>query len=233
MEDIFEGLESVPGIAAYESSSEVVNSLLSICIVTEGAVEEVAYFQYVKEQLANHQDVKIVLNIVNETISDSERNVSNPQKRYEQMKNWLEINAPTEGLTDVQDEEWLGCDRDNSSFSEVQYDFLLDKVYTDNLHLVVSNPAFQIWLLFHFESNIDALNLDSIEKSSDRIRVIEPQLELHVPDYVHGSLEMATFSKFIKIAVDNSSNYPTNLLDLKTKSGTNFRDIISRTMPWL
>ena len=233
MEDIFEGLESVPGVAAYESSSEVANSLLSICIVTEGAVEEVEYFQYIKEQLVEHPDVKIVLNIVNETIGDAEKNVSNPKKRYEQMKNWLAINAPTDGLTDVQDEEWLVCDRDNSSFSEAQYDFLLDKVRTDGLHLVVSNPAFQIWLLFHFESNIDALNLDSIEKSSDRIRVIEPRLKTHVPDYVHGSLKMASFSGHIKNAVANSSNYPTDLLDLKVKSGTNFRDIINRTMPWL
>ena len=227
-------LSTTPTSTSYQPESIPPGSVISVCIVTEGAVEEVEYFKYIKGEYAGHGITNMTINIVNESFTPAEINNSNPVRRLDAMIDWCNNNVPIAGIENlVQDESWLVCDRDNGSFSSAQHDDVVRRQSTDNFKLILSNPALQIWLLFHHVGNIDALNLNSMARSKDRIRAVEAELVKYVPAYKHGSLDMDDFKDKISAAVANSKNYPADLTSLKEQSGTNFPDIIAKVMPWI
>lgn len=106
------------------------------------------------------------------------------------------------------------------------YGELLAEAETLGIHVIVSNPAFQIWLLFHFVKDITPLRLDDYPKSKDRLKIVESELKKHVDGYKHGSLEMDPFSEHIREAMDNSQSTTQDLKELKRSSDTNFRDLL-------
>lgn len=228
-----DSIQTTPGQTSYKPLSTDVNSIVLICLITEGAKEEKKYFQYIKEQLLQHPDLNFNLVIINDNLKGGEKHKSNPISRYNQLQDWRKQNISAEGMMNVHDESWLVCDRDAESFTDEQFEMLLLKTKEEGLHLVVSNPAFQIWLLFHYEQNIDNLNLNDNISCHEKIQRIEDLLKSINDHYSHGNLKMYMFSNHIMDAVYNSEQYPTSLEELKTLVGTNFATIIRRIMPWL
>lgn len=222
-------LKTIPGQTRYEVGTKDVRAFFFIAIITEGRQEEIQYLKGINGVIQNIEEVPFKLVYINELIKEAiiKDTYSNPIQRMKVLIGWRQDCVDKYGIN-PNDEDWLICDRDNSSFSGDQYDKLLATAKRDNFKVIVSNPAFQIWLLFHFVSDISPLNLNSMDKSSDRIAVVENELRKYVPDYVHGSLNMSSFGERINNAVENSKKYPADLVTLKDMSGTNFYELIER-----
>lgn len=226
---------TVPGKESYKPGSEETNRFFYISIATEGCQEEVEYLNYINSIVDSKKVTKLKIIILNEFYKDSDKakSDSHPKKRFEIIREWKQE------IEDVEmdgDEDWLVCDRDNQSFKEDQYDELMNKAKQDNVKVVISNPAFQIWLLFHFVSDLSYLELDSIQRSKDRLIKVEDSLREKVPGYKHGSLngKMGCFTQRIRNAIDNSRRDPNplDLKQLKTKSGTNFSELLLSIEKW-
>ena len=105
----------------------------------------------------------------------------------------------------------------------------MDKCQKEVVNIIISNPAFQIWLLLHFTNDLSSYNLEQYEKSSDCIKQgIEPAIKAFEPRYRHGRLNVNTFLPLIKNAMDNSILYSHNIEELRDTIGTNFRILLNR-----
>lgn len=218
-------VNTTPGVSAFKSNSTPTVSLFLIVVITEGIKEEVIYLNKVKQICEKNRvtDFKIV--ILNDYY-DSEtkaRAQSHPLKRLDALEEWRNKYKDT---LSKGDEEWLICDRDNPSFKKEQYEKVLQRTSKESIHFIVSNPAFQIWLLMHFTADISSLDLDSYEKSKKRLDIVEKELKKYVAGYKHGSLSMIHFVAHIRDAINNSKNNPTASKDLEYLSGSNFGDLL-------
>lgn len=220
---------SQPGVPGYKPESEEVGSVFSIAIVTEGSKEELIYLRHIKalceERGSSVAHTKI--DFVNDEYASPKAAVSesNPMHRLNALLEHLGVTNPDfkEFKTD---EAWLVCDRDDGSFTEAQYDDVLRLCEQHDIRWVVSNPAFQLWLLFHFTDTLDGLALEECQTSVDRRVRIEGELKKYVDDYKHGTLNVFDFEDCIEDAVVNSRKYCTELAQLKHDVGTNFADLI-------
>lgn len=224
MEKLYLDFVTIPGKDAYESGSTPVRDLYFIAIIAEGK-EECIYLDYIKSIVKVADTVKLNIKILNHYYNKEKTALSesHPLRRLDALKEWSDAIQKI-SLTD--DEEWIICDRDNGSFTNDQYDELLADAETLGIHVIVSNPAFQIWLLFHFVKDITPLRLDGYPKSKDRLKIVESELKKYVDGYKHGSLEMDPFSEHIRDAMDNSQSTTQDLKELKRSSGTNFRNLL-------
>ena len=215
---------TIPGKDAYESGSTPDRDLFFMEIIAEGK-EECIYLDYIKSIVNEATTVKLNIEILNHYYNKEKTALSesHPLKRLEALREWTNT---IQKVSIADDEEWIICDRDNGSFTDDQYDELLTDAETLGVHVVVSNPAFQIWLLFHFVRDISSLRLDDYPKSKDRLKIVESELRKYVDGYKHGSLEIDAFSEHIRDAMDNSQSTTQDLKELKRSSGTNFRNLL-------
>lgn len=207
----------------YVSQSEELGKYFTIAIITEGCKEEIIYLKHIRKLYQESSDKNVTVAFVNdeyikEKVAISE---SHPLKRLEAMKERIK-NSQLPA-----DENWLVCDRDSDSFTNTQYDDICKECANNGIHLVVSNPAFQLWLLFHFISSLDELALDKHKKCKAKIKKIEKELKKHVEHYEHGTLNMYDFDDYINDAIKHSSPYSLDLSQLKNKTGTNFGELIN------
>lgn len=219
--------DTVPGVTDYTSGATSMHAALFIIIATEGSNEEIEYIKYVQSLLREKSVSSFEIVFLNDYISDDKIRVgaSNPHQRLDMMLDWKHRQLSVVG-TDVVDEDWLICDRDDGSFTEQQYGQVMQIAQHNNINVIVSNPAFQLWLLFHFTGNINGLHLDSLATSRERLDVVENELISHISDYQHGSIDMTKFARYISDAINNSQNYPMEPDDLKTMSGSNFANLL-------
>ena len=219
--------DTIPGLTAYTSGETPMHSALFIIIVTEGSREEIEYIRYVQQLLKEKEVTTFEVVVLNDFVANRKARISasNPMQRLNLMLDWKHKNLNV-SEADVQDEDWLICDRDDDSFKERQYDKILRITERDGIHFIVSNPAFQLWLLFHFEGNLNRLNLHTYSSSREQLTVVENELKNHVPDYEHGSLDMNKFAPYIRNAIVNSQNYTMDIRELKTHVGSNFSDLL-------
>jgi len=110
------------------------------------------------------------------------------------------------------------------SFTDAQYDELLQHCKEEGLFLVVSNPCFELWLLLHYsdQSEYDLEIIQTNKKIGKRT-----QTELYLKDKLGGSYNKAR-PKFalkhldrIETAIKNASLYPTSVKVLKNAVGSN------------
>lgn len=209
---------SLVGVPDYLPESEDEGKRFIIAIMTEGCKEEVLYLKYIRKLCQEKSSKNIIVEIVNDEYADEKVAVSDshPQKRLEALRERM-------GYADsLADEAWLVSDRDDGSFTEGQYDEVRDVCTESNIRWVVSNPAFQLWLLFHFTDSLEGLCLERCVKSSLKIKQIEKELNKYVRGYKHGTLDMIEFGDYIENAIVNSSDYCMDVADLKKGIGTNF-----------
>ena len=223
-------ITTTPGEVAYQKSSEDMALLFVLSVISEGYREEPKYLAYVRNICNQKSTNRVVIHIINRHYKRQVDSVgrNHPLNRLEDLLIWKK-NQEQNGLTGLNDEYWLICDRDNESFKEDQYDLLIKDCTQNNVNVIVSNPAFQIWLLLHFTNNLHSFNLSQYAKSSDCIKKgIEPAIKTFYPKYKHGKINTAYFGPLIKTAIDNSAKYCYNVEELKTMIGTNFRNLLTR-----
>ena len=221
---------TTPGEVAYQQSSEEMAVLFVLSIISEGYKEEPKYIEAIRKYCKQKDVAQIAIHIINRQYKRQEESAgrNHPLKRFEDLVDWKNNHALFEGIEN-KDEYWLICDRDNDSFTSEQYDQLVDKCQKEGVNIIISNPAFQIWLLLHFTNDLSSYNLEQYEKSSDCIKQgIEPAIKTFEPRYRHGRLNVNTFLPLIKNAMDNSILYSHNIEELRDTIGTNFRILLNR-----
>lgn len=199
-----------------------------IAIVTEGSKEELVYLKSYIETLEKRYNKHVQIHFINDFIHpdiwDSEQKASHPLRRLELLKEYLFRVNPD--FQQYPDESWLVCDRDDQSFKEEQYDEIAMYCTTHQIRLAISNPAFQLWLLFHFDSWLREDIFEDELNSPQRLEKIERRLKQILPYYHHGNLVFGNYANRIKQAIQNSCKYCTNINQLKTEIGTNFSLLI-------
>ena len=149
----------------------------------------------------------------------------NPVARLQSLKDWLSRYNPN--FKDYsEDTAWLVCDRDDGSFSVRQLRNVVNECENSRIHLIISNPAFQLWLLFHFTDDIHLSVLNRAKYSKGKLQEVERQLRTYVPDYRHGRIDMSNYGYLIESAIQNSQNYATQIPILKRHVGTNFPSLM-------
>lgn len=211
---------------AYQEESIEERGVFIISIVTEGSKEEQLYIKGCHSNIIKNRSPEINIEWINSHIVDKDREekASHPLRRLELMKERLSRRNPY--YKDYPDEAWLICDRDDGSFSAEQYNRLLAECQTDSIKLVVSNPAFQIWLLLHYNQWLSDRIFEDGLSSRQMLDIIEKRLKLCVEGYRHGSLNIQQFINRIENAKSNSRIYCTTVEKLKDNVGTNFAVLI-------
>ncbi len=216
------------GVVSFQVHSREEESIYLIAIVTEGSREELTYLRSLQECWEVQYGKKIVIHYLNDLIAPEiyqvEEQASHPLRRLNLMKEYLSLHNPD--FQRYPDEAWLVCDRDDQSFKSEQYDELEQYCSSHAIQLVVSNPAFQLWLLFHHDSWLRESLFEDGLTSPQRLSIIERRLKCIYPYYHHGSLNFNHFAPKIDKAEQNSSAYCVNIKELKQDVGTNFAKLV-------
>ncbi|EJX09596.1 hypothetical protein EVA_02296, partial [gut metagenome] len=121
-----------------------------IAIVTEGSKEELAYlkgycFHLQQKGWVCKGQILYLNDSIRPDIYNKEIQASHPKRRMELMKELLSQKNPD--FLYRPEEAWMVCDRDDGSFHVDQYEEVYEVCQQEGIHWVVSNPAFQLWLL--------------------------------------------------------------------------------------
>ena len=212
-------INTMPGHSSHAEGTEMPKSLAFVVCLGEGQEES----QYL-EMLSHGKD-----NIIDvfKYYRDRKRQISlsHPNHRYSALVEF--IGSDESGYSAALDKAFLISDRDSDSFFECQYDDILRNCNDKGIVWIVSNPSFQLWLLFHFTNNIESLELENINHCKEQIKKIETQIkDLSGNEYSHGSLKQSVFKPLINLAVENSEQYCLPVEELKEKIGTNFSVLV-------
>lgn len=123
-------------------------------------------------------------------------------------------------------------DRDKDSFTEAQYDKVIDFCQKNNINLYVSNPNFELWLYMHFASFDKENKQDLIENrkiSKNGRRYIEKRLHDEC-EYRKNSFDFKVFEPKIKEAIKREKTLTENINEIKNELGTNVGILVDKMM---
>lgn len=212
-------INTIPGTSSHAEGTEIPKSIAFVVYLGEGR-EESQYLEMLSQGKENVIDVfKYYLN------SQQQITLSHPNHRYKALVEFLE--SGSSGYSAYLDKAFLISDRDSQSFKESQYDAMLENCEDKGIVWIVSNPSFQLWLLFHFTADIESLDLENIGSCKKQIQKIETHIRaLSENGYTHGSLDQSVFKSLIEVAVKNSEPYCLSVKELKDNLGTNFSVLV-------
>ncbi len=122
----------------------------------------------------------------------------------------------------------LIVDRDKDSFSEEQYDYVIEQCKNRNYGIYITNPCFEFWLLMHFDDLDDldlALLLENPKVTSEK-RYCEQQLRKRIPNYKKSRYDAMEIVKNVERAIHNESKYCEDEISLKSRVGSNVGKLI-------
>ncbi|MGL6064013.1 MAG: RloB family protein [Fusobacteriaceae bacterium] len=181
-----------------------------------GRHTERRYFSGLNDYLKNKNQINFIdINI----FEKSDQDLSNPKKILE------ELNAKKEKDGFEEDEVYLIVDRDKDSFTENQFEKVKNGCIEKGYQLILSNPNFELWLLFHFLESLSEYDKEEIKfneiivkeklqkflRESKKLRAVRFDKKIFFKHYSEG-VENA-----IKIAKENEYD----LKKLKDTIGTN------------
>ena len=212
-------INTIPGTSSHAEGTENPRSLAFIVYLGEGQ-EESQYLEMLSKGKENMIDVfKYYLN------TQQRITWSHPQHRYKALIEFLESDCSD--FSPHLDKAFLISDRDSQSFKATQYDEVLKNCEDKGIIWIVSNPSFQLWLLFHFTDEIKSLDLENVNGCKKQIEKIETHIKAFSPQgYTHGVLKQSVFKPHIEDAIKNSEQYCLSVKDLKENIGTNFSELV-------
>lgn len=172
----------------------------SIFIFGEGAKREYQYFQYFRSK-----DSRINIEIY--PLEESENN--SPAGLLEIARSAIEkTDATMNPRYDFQtgDEVWIVVDFDTDKTESRISQFQVIKEFCagrDNWNLVISNPCFEVWLLFHVLENIESFDNDHLSSSWKK----------KVPEVISGGFHSSRHPIFIEAATRNAKSNFVNIDD--------------------
>lgn len=124
-------------------------------------------------------------------------------------------------------------DRDRHSFTEAQYDSVLDICLSNNYELGITNPCFEFWLLLHITNAKEYLSsdiLDNKRPSKNGKTFLETCLTNKLGSYKKNKLKFDNFKDNISIAIENNNLYCNDINKLKFEVGSSVGLIISKLL---
>lgn len=191
--------------------------------VSEGEKEEIQYLKGLEQYLRGRNKLSKSIVCVNEKIDKSIVSCSHPLKRMDALLNYLNLNYPVKPQSM---HSYIICDLDSGSFKNSDQAKLILLSQNNNINIVLSNPAFQLWLVFHFYTWIREGIYDDSFNCKKQIEFLERMLKRKLKGYGHGRLDFSKFANRIRNAIDNSISYQTTVNAIRTDFGTNFMDIV-------
>lgn len=212
-------INTMPGTSSHAEGTEAPQSISFVVYLGEGQ-EESQYLEMLSKGKGNIIDVfKYYLD------SHQQITLSHPKHRFKALVEFLE--SDSSGYSATLDKAFLISDRDSQSFNEEQYDEMLKNCEDKDIVWIVSNPSFQLWLLFHFTDDIESLELEKISSCKKQILEIETHIKaLSKSGYTHGHLNQSVFKAHVEAAVKNSEPYCLSVEELKENIGTNFSVLV-------
>ena len=121
-------------------------------------------------------------------------------------------------------------DRDKDSFTEEQYDKVVEFCKKNNVNLYVSNPSFELWLYMHFDEfeseNKEDLIINRKMNNSGR-RYIEKRLH-DACGYRKNSLNFKEFEPGIRNAIRREKGLTEDITKIKNELGTNVGLLVNK-----
>lgn len=117
-------------------------------------------------------------------------------------------------------------DRDRQSFTDTQYDEVLERIAGENVILIISNPCIEFWFLLHYTDckDIDKTDWNIAKDAAERVI---KELKVFDKKYKKNAIDVNKYLGKSSMAVKNSQNYATTALALKDKIGSNMADLIA------
>lgn len=185
-------------------------------LACEGRHTERKYFSGLSDDLKN----KIPINFININIFEkSDQDLSNPKKILD------ELNAKKEKDGFEEDEIYLIVDRDTDSFSENQFEEVKNGCSENGYQLILSNPNFELWLLFHF---LESLNDQDKEEIKVNKIIVEEKLQNFLREFeklrakkFNKKILFKHYSERVENAIKIAKENEYDLERLKETIGTN------------
>lgn len=212
-------INTIPGTSSHAEGTENPKSIAFVVYLGEGQ-EESQYLEMLSQGKENIIDVFKFYRDDHDKIT-----LSHPKHRYEALVEFMGDDK-SDYSADL-DKAFLISDRDSQSFKGTQYDEMVKNCRDKGIVWIVSNPSFQLWLLFHFTDDIVSLNLTNLGSCKKQIEEIESKIKtLSGNGYTHGSLNQSVFKPHIETAIKNSEPYCLSVEQLKESIGTNFSVLV-------
>lgn len=185
-------------------------------IACEGEKTEYRYFKGIIE-FRTEIGINPLVEII--PIRHEQNTSSNPVNIYKDAK--LAIENASNFLDG--DKLCIVVDRDKQSFTDSQFDVLLNAERDNEIKFCISNPCFEFWLLLHFSdcSEYDMNLLCNNEKEGNRTFVEKCLMEKLGGSYNKTRLKFSeNYKGRIKLAIENAKKYSLSAEELKNNIGT-------------
>ena len=120
-------------------------------------------------------------------------------------------------------------DRDKESFTEQQYDYVVERCREKEFGLYITNPCFEFWLLLHFDDviELDKERLHENPAVSTKRRYAEDELRRRIPGYRKSKYDALSLVRKIDTALLNQKFFCQDIDALKIKVGSNIGALIN------
>lgn len=193
-------------------------------LIFEGSKTEINYFNSViKYKKAIGINDLVTIYPLERDKKDTTK--SNPYKiLFELCKN---IKQDIENEVDYYDNKidkiCLIFDRDKRSFKEWQYNKVKEECENQEYKLYISNPHFELWLLFHFDiSDVNHEDINNNAKMKGKNKdFIKQTLKSKNKSYNKSKTNFENFMNNINTALSNAKKFSISIEDLKDNKGSN------------
>lgn len=120
-------------------------------------------------------------------------------------------------------------DRDKDSFTEEQYDKVVEFCKNNNINLYISNPCFELWLYMHFDEFDDEDKEELLlnkKINNSKKRYIEKRLN-DICGYKKNHIKFESFKSGVFNAIKREKNLTEDVTRLKNELGTNVGLLVS------
>ena len=196
----------------------------------------------------NHIDIsrKLLVEVLKKSIEQGGRNLNDRIDNYTEVCDLIWDDLKKFKITEVAKNidhimEWaeisydkdfdkicIIVDRDEKSFTDDQYDYVLNKCSKNDYSLFVTNPCFEFWLLMHYD-DVTGLEEEKIRKNeriNSKNRFLQTELNKRLDPYKKNKYNADKLILNIDKSINNSSKYCNDIEELKYRIGTNLADLI-------
>lgn len=179
-----------------------------IVIAAEGECTEKIYFEALRAFARNSRvHIKILER------DEEHKHNSAPEYVLEQLRKYKSENA-----LEPDDELWLVIDRDD--WKQAALRVVAQKCVQDEaMHLALSNPCFELWLMLHLE-NVDAKSEDEKKRIFENKRdgASDPYLKRELRRLMKGSYNESKYNAFILVPHVSDAILRAEQLDVHKKA---------------
>jgi len=218
----------------YEEATESEKKL--IIIAFEGAKTEPRYFSYIKDNLPLKALIKIEIlkrdekntnSSVPTTVVNTITNLFEDENRLEDIK------SKYDGFDDCHDIFWIVVDREVQESKKTNLLKAIESCKENYINIALTNPAFEFWLLLHFDINeYDESDLLENKKTTKKgKRFLEKELSKKIDRYdkANFSTEFITL-KNISLALRQEKLFENELEEIVNNLGSNVGTLIEEIL---